>query len=46
VHSLFFRADGEFDSIEFSGVAEDATVCFSELELGLPVPLEGAEAAS
>lgn len=42
LHSLFFRADGDFDSIQFSGVAEGTTMCVSELELGLPSPLPAA----
>jgi hypothetical protein len=38
LHNLFFRADGEFDSIQFTGIDPGATVCFTELELGLPRP--------
>jgi hypothetical protein len=46
LHNLFFRADGEFDSIEFSGVDPDAKVCFTDLDLGLPVPyLDPADAS-
>ncbi len=38
LHNLFFKADGEFDSIQFTGIDPGATVCFTELELGLPKP--------
>ena len=38
LHNLFFKADGEFDSIRFTGIDPEATVCFTELELGFPKP--------
>lgn len=43
LHSLFFEASGEFQTIEFSGLDPDVTFCITEAELGVPVPADAPE---
>ncbi|MEZ5192920.1 MAG: hypothetical protein R2734_10670 [Nocardioides sp.] len=37
-HTVYYRADGEYDSVEVDNAEAGATACINELVLGLPGP--------
>jgi hypothetical protein len=41
LHSLYVRADGRFDTVSVSGLADGVTLCVDTIEVGDAVPPEG-----